>query len=715
MKRLIPFLLFLGVCLRGCEPVACRASSPATNANVYVAWEDITSVPLAGAVTTAKPLASSFNGTNAVALNSRKATNDVNGVAWFSNLVVGNYLISVATTEIVSPFTIQVTNSGTYNAIDLPAALTNTPSGQVAYTQAQSDARYVKVPPTGTPYAWVPSSTTDPTAPYVWAQQTGTNASGGGSGTITNVIAGAGLAGGGTNGAVTLTTNGAPVAAAINFTGSVGGDVTGLQGSTVVQSIDGGVLDVTSIEDSVAATQGATAAATPSTLVERDANTNALFGAIGVTGETNASLTALRAVASGVNKDIVSSSTTFTELSFVHGVTGAIQTNLDARQVGAAALTNLAAGNGSALTNLQGNSGSYAAITAHDNTTNYWLNFSGVQNQDVATTNNVAFTATINGPGGISISMDENGTTGRSVLIPDTMVPLNTNGATHTGTNYVWTIPTGSNRVWISFSAKTANPSFASVTYSFNVGPGGSGGGGTGVTSVTGDGNFTSGTITGSGTLSTVAAPNGSGITNLTPANFGAGQIPLANLTNLSGPYRTVYIPAGAMDAMPTNGATTGAATAATNSASTNLNRDAWTMSVAATNGLHFTWASPPYWDGSALKMELIVTCIGTNASTATNYVWSVAALDSGNNSTLTAALGTAQQMTSGIYTTSQLISKATSTAVTVGGSPAAGDYVDFAIKTLGGNASWTVTNTNFQVLGAIIQYLETTNKPTTL
>jgi len=214
--------------------------------------------------------------------------------------------------------------------------------------------------------------------------------------------------------------------------------------------------------------------------------------------------------------------------------------------------------------------------------------------------------------------------------------------------------------------------------------------------------------------VATSFAGNGSGLTNLNAANIATGTLSTNRYTR-TGVLRTLFIGAGAMNPLPTNSVVQTLPTAATNSANTNINRDAWTMSVTKTNGVHFAWFAPPAWNQGTIAFRVMVTDTGTNAGTATNYVWSVAAQDVSQAGSLANALGTAIQTTSGLYTNTSQLAMATSAAVTVGGSPVAGDMIDCQIKTLGGNGSFTVTNTSFQVLGVILQYSESTNEPTTL
>jgi hypothetical protein len=79
-----------------------------------------------------------------------------------------------------------------------------------------------------------------------------------------------------------------------------------------------------------------------------------IYGLTINTGSTNNSLTASRAVVTDANKGVISSSVTATELAYVSGVTGNIQTNLDQR----------------ASTNIQVIAGSNVTITT--NSVNSW-------------------------------------------------------------------------------------------------------------------------------------------------------------------------------------------------------------------------------------------------------------------------------------------------------------------------------------------------------
>lgn len=61
--------------------------------------------------------------------------------------------------------------------------------------------------------------------------------------------------------------------------------------------------------------------------------------------------TASAAVVTDANTNLTTSATTATEIGYVHGVTSAIQTQLDAKQPASSVLTDVSNGNGSALTN----------------------------------------------------------------------------------------------------------------------------------------------------------------------------------------------------------------------------------------------------------------------------------------------------------------------------------------------------------------------------
>ena len=99
------------------------------------------------------------------------------------------------------------------------------------------------------------------------------------------------------NGNATTATSAGSATTAINFTGSLSGDVTGTQSATVVSFVDGYTAAAVGI--SVATTQAATSSNTASTLVERDASGN--FSANIITAALNGNATTATNATTAIN------------------------------------------------------------------------------------------------------------------------------------------------------------------------------------------------------------------------------------------------------------------------------------------------------------------------------------------------------------------------------------------------------------------------------
>jgi len=146
------------------------------------------------------------------------------------------------------------------------------------------------------------------------------------------------------------------------------------------------------------------------------------------------------------------------------------------------------------------------------------------------------------------------------------------------------------------------------------------------------------------------------------------------SVTPYTGGLNTIYVPAGAMLARTTNGAASGTVETATNRVMLRtLDFDPTTIEYA-----QFSVRMPKSWN------EGTVTAAFTwkHAATTTNFgvVWGIQGVALSNDDAADTAFGTAQTVTDTGGTTNDIyISDATS-AVTIGGTPAAQDWVCFQI-----------------------------------
>ncbi|RVD39057.1 DUF2793 domain-containing protein [Mesorhizobium sp. M4A.F.Ca.ET.020.02.1.1] len=137
---------------------------------------------------------------------------------------------------------------------------------------------------------------------------------------------------------------------------------------------------------------------------------------------------------------------------------------------------------------------------------------------------------------------------------------------------------------------------------------------------------------------------------------------------------QTIWMPAAAMTPRTTNGATSGTAEMSSNkNMVSTLDFDASTQEFA-----QFDIAMPKSWN------EGTITFIPywSHASTTTNFgvVWGLDAVAISDDDTLDVAFGTAQTSTDTGGTTNDLYVGPESSAITVSGSPSAGDLVQFRI-----------------------------------
>lgn len=147
-----------------------------------------------------------------------------------------------------------------------------------------------------------------------------------------------------------------------------------------------------------------------------------------------------------------------------------------------------------------------------------------------------------------------------------------------------------------------------------------------------------------------------------------------------------VPIMAGAIQPSVTGGcsAVTSVASAANQPDIVTLDFDATTQEYA-----QFSIPMPESWDEGTVTFQPI----WSHAATATNFgvVWNLQAVGVSNDDAIAVAFGTAQTSTDTGGTTNDLYYGPESSAITVGGSPAAGDTVFFRMSRVTGDGSDTM------------------------
>ncbi len=161
---------------------------------------------------------------------------------------------------------------------------------------------------------------------------------------------------------------------------------------------------------------------------------------------------------------------------------------------------------------------------------------------------------------------------------------------------------------------------------------------------------------------------------------------------------QSIWVPAGAMKTRTTNGAATGTVETTTNKVMiATLDFDASTQEFA-----QFGIRMPKSWD------EGTVTFIPVwgHASTSTNFgvVWQLAGVAFSDDDAMDTAFGTAQTSTDTGGTTNDSSQGPESSAITIAGSPAAGDYVVFQVARVPASGSDTMA-IDARLIGVLVLY----------
>lgn len=157
-----------------------------------------------------------------------------------------------------------------------------------------------------------------------------------------------------------------------------------------------------------------------------------------------------------------------------------------------------------------------------------------------------------------------------------------------------------------------------------------------------------------------------------------------------------VYIPAGAMYGTTTDGAAYASRELATNDIMvSSFNFDTTTAEKA-----QFNWATPANWDAGTIRFKLYWTTTG--GSSAQTIDFDLAGVAFANDDAMDSAVGTAANVSDTWIADDDLHVTSYSSAITIAGSPVAGELVvfqlsrDVATDTLGVDA---------EVMGVLIEY----------
>lgn len=157
-----------------------------------------------------------------------------------------------------------------------------------------------------------------------------------------------------------------------------------------------------------------------------------------------------------------------------------------------------------------------------------------------------------------------------------------------------------------------------------------------------------------------------------------------------------IYIPAGAMYTPTTNGAAYTTRELATNDIQiASMNFDTSTSEKA-----QFNWLTPPNWDAGTIRFKVIWTCTGGGAAETIDF--DLAGGSYTDNDALDAALGSAQSVTDTRLADDDLHETSFSSAITIGGSPAAGHFVVFQLSRDVASDNLAV---DCEIIGVTIEY----------
>lgn len=148
----------------------------------------------------------------------------------------------------------------------------------------------------------------------------------------------------------------------------------------------------------------------------------------------------------------------------------------------------------------------------------------------------------------------------------------------------------------------------------------------------------------------------------------------LSSTTGIKQGIHTIWIPAGAMTARTTNGAAAGTVETTTNKVMlSTLDFDAATIEYA-----QFAIQMPDSWDKSTITAQFV----WKHAATTTNFgvSWGIQGVAISNDDTADVAYGTAIYANDTGGTTNDIYVSPETAAVTIAGTPAAGDWVSFQV-----------------------------------
>jgi len=127
----------------------------------------------------------------------------------------------------------------------------------------------------------------------------------------------------------------------------------------------------------------------------------------------------------------------------------------------------------------------------------------------------------------------------------------------------------------------------------------------------------------------------------------------------------------------------------------------------SSSEGAYFWVRMPPSWDEGTVTARFVTV---NKAGGSGNYVFSLAGLGVSDGEAMSTAIGTAQQVTDAAATAYYIAIGDATAAITLAGSPAAGDYCLFVVKRLPADAADTY-GSDVYLSGVVVTL--TTDAPT--
>ena len=157
-----------------------------------------------------------------------------------------------------------------------------------------------------------------------------------------------------------------------------------------------------------------------------------------------------------------------------------------------------------------------------------------------------------------------------------------------------------------------------------------------------------------------------------------------------------VYIPAGAMYTVTTNGADYATRELATN----DIMISSFAFDTTTAQKTQFNWATPANWNAGTIKFKLYWTTTG--GSSAQTVDFDLAGVSFANDNPMDTAVGTAQNVTDTWIADDDLHVSAYSSAITIAGSPVAGELVVFQLSR---DVAADDLGVDAEVVGVLVEY----------